>query len=288
MPYSRTAALTGASLIACAVMPASAQDDLVARGAYLMNGPVACGNCHTPIGPEGPDFSRELAGGMVFDEGIFVAYAANITPHEETGIGAWSDEELGRAIREGLRPDGSLIGPPMAVPFYRAISDDDLAALIAYIRQLPPVDNVVPESVYNIPLPPAYGRPITEPVSAPDPSDQVAYGGYLVEIAHCMDCHTPRTPDGMLIMDRMGAGGFPFHGPWGISVSRNITPHEEGLGEWTDEEIIRAITQGISRDGSQLAPPMGFGYYANMTQDDLAAIVAYLRTIPPQESVRVE
>ena len=73
-----------------------------------------------------------------------------------------------------------------------------------------------------------------------------------------------------------------FPGPWGVSVSAIITSDgEDGLGDWTDEEIVRAITEGISRDGTPLFPPMGFGYYANMTADDLAALVAYLRTVPP-------
>ena len=80
------------------------------------------------------------------------------------------------------------------------------------------------------------------------------------------------------------AGGFDFPGPWGKSTSRNITSSKEkGIGGWTDAEIKRAITEGISRDGSRLKPPMGFEFYKNMTNDDLDAIVAYLRTVPPKE-----
>ncbi|NRG19920.1 cytochrome c [Rhizobiales bacterium] len=263
---------------------ASSDDTLIKRGEYLINGPVACGNCHTLAGPDGPDFSRELAGGLVFDVEPFKAYAANITPDNGTGIGAWSDAELAKAIREGLRPDGTLIGPPMPIPFYRALSDQDLAAIVAYIRSVAPVKNEVPTSSYNIPLPPAYGPPI-DSVSAPSPDDHLAYGEYLVTISHCMECHTPLKEDGHPDFERLGAGGNEFPGPWGVSVSRNITPDKEtGLGEWSDEEIKTAIAKGVSRDGSHLLPPMGFGYYANITEPDLNAMVAYLRSIPPQTS----
>jgi hypothetical protein len=69
-----------------------------------------------------------------------------------------------------------------------------------------------------------------------------------------------------------------------VSVSRNITSHKEkGIGAWSDDEIKRAITQGLSRDGSRLKPPMGYPFYAKMTDGDLDAIVAYLRTVPPKE-----
>jgi hypothetical protein len=80
---------------------------------------------------------------------------------------------------------------------------------------------------------------------------------------------------------RLGAGGFEFQGPWGVSVSRNITSSKtKGIGGWTDAEIKRAITDGISKDGSKLKPPMGYEYYATVTPDDLDAVVAYLRTVP--------
>jgi len=83
---------------------------------------------------------------------------------------------------------------------------------------------------------------------------------------------------------RLGAGGFEFPGPWGVSVSRNITSSKtKGIGAWTDEQIKTAITKGISKDGSHLKPPMGFPYYSTLTPGDLDAIVAYLRTVPAKE-----
>lgn len=271
------------ALLAAIIAPgALAQDDrseLLARGDYLMNGIVACGNCHTPPGEQGPDFGREMAGGLPFEEEGFTAYASNITPDVETGIGSWTEEQIIVAIREGIRPDGSIIGPPMPILDYRHMSDEDARALAAYLAQVPPTENVVPQSVYDVPLPPSYGPPVGE-VTSPDPDDQVAYGSYLATIGHCFECHTPRV-QGQLDLEQLGRGGAMFPGPWGVSVSANITSHpEDGLGNWTDDEIVRAITEGISRDGTPLFPPMGYGYYATMTPDDLAALVAYLRTVP--------
>ena len=99
-----------------------------------------------------------------------------------------------------------------------------------------------------------------------------------------MECHTPMGPRGRDFAARLGAGGFEFRGPWGVSVSRNITSSKEkGIGAWSDDEIKRAVTHGVSRDGSKLKPPMGYSYYATLTPDDLDAIVAYLRTVPAKE-----
>jgi hypothetical protein len=99
-----------------------------------------------------------------------------------------------------------------------------------------------------------------------------------------MECHTPMGPKGREFANKLGTGGFKFPGPWGVSVSRNITQHKEkGIGGWTDAEIKRAITTGVSKDGSKLKPPMGFHYYAKMAPGDLDAVVAYLRTVPAKE-----
>jgi mono/diheme cytochrome c family protein len=123
-------------------------------------------------------------------------------------------------------------------------------------------------------------KPYTEAMM----SDKVKKGFYLATIAHCMECHTPMEK-GMRQWDtRLGAGGFDFPGPWGVSTSRNInSSNTKGLGGWTDAEIKRAITTGVSKDGSHLKPPMGFHYYATLTPEDLVAVVAYLRTVPAKE-----
>jgi len=261
-------------------LPARAETALE-RGRYLMNSIVACGNCHTPRGPDGQVIAgRELAGGVEFAEQPFTARAPNITPDRETGIGAWTDAQIGRAIREGVRPDGTLIGPPMPFQFYRGIADSDLRAIIAYLRQVPPVRNAVPRSEYRIPLPPNWGPPVGR-VSAPARANAARYGAYLAgPLGHCLDCHTPLTPAGR-DMTRAGAGGQPFNGPWGVSVARNLTPHETGLRGWSDGEIARAIREGVSRDGSRLRPPMAFDFYRNIDARDMRALIAYLRSLRP-------
>ncbi len=227
-----------------------------------------------------PLFDKGLSGGMVYDEPAFKAVAANITPDAETGIGKWTDAQLAKVIREGVRPDKSIIGPPMPMAFYRHISDDDLKAIIAYLRAQPAVKNDVGKSQYNIALPPAYG-PAIRSVKAPPASDKRAYGEYLANIGHCMECHTPRDGKGMLQLDQLGAGGQTFPGPWGESVSRNLTPHPIGLKDWTDAQIVTAVRVGKDRNGKDYRPPMGFGFYKTISDDDMAALISYLRSLKP-------
>jgi mono/diheme cytochrome c family protein len=259
---------------------------MVERGRYLVEGVAACGNCHTPKGPQGELPNMALAGGFVIDEQPFTAVASNITPDLETGIGKWTDEQLFVAIREGKRPDGSLIGPPMPFFFYRQLADDDVHAMIAYLRTVKPVRNAVTQkSVYRIPLPPAYGPPVGE-IKAPPRSDKVAYGAYLAgPLGHCTDCHTPINPDHSYDTTKVGAGVRPFSGPFGTSVSANITPHKDvGIADWSDAQIERAISGGVSKDGRKLFPPMAYAYYARIDKDDMAAMIAYLRSLPPSRA----
>lgn len=279
--------LTLPAALLCIAAAQAQAETLLERGTYLMNHVAACGNCHTPMGPEGPQPGMELAGGMPIEfEGMFLAYAPNITPDPETGIGTWTDAQIVEAIREGKRPDGTIIGPPMPIELYRGLADDDVMALVAYLRSVPAVKNAVPKSRYDIPLPPAYGPPVGT-VAAPDRADLVAYGAYLAgPLAHCIECHTPMGPEGQMDFERrLGAGGFEIPGPWGISVSANITPHAEtGIGAWSDAEIEQAIRKGVRPDGTLLAPPMPYWAYAGMSPEDMAAVVAYLRSLPPIEN----
>lgn len=270
--------LTAAAAIGLAGAAAAAPT--VERGEYLVRGIAGCGNCHTPIGPDGFVMEQELAGRLVEDVEQFTAYAPNITPAGR--IAGWTDAELARAIREGIRPDGSLIGPPMPFTMYRGLSDDDVISIVAFLRTLPPVENEVPPSEYRIPLPPAYGPPV-ESVSSPPRGITVEYGAYLAgPVAHCMECHTPMSPEGQLLLDTdLGRGGFEFHGPWGVSVAANLTSHPDGLAGHSDAEIAAMITQGVRPDGSPMLPPMPYGYFAKMTDDDLKAIILYLRSLRP-------
>lgn len=269
--------------------PAAGQESetLLDRGRYLVETIAGCGNCHTPKTSDGvPIADMNLAGAFVIEEpGLFIAYAPNITMDVETGLGDWSDADLIRAIREGFRPDGTLIGPPMPTPFYRDMSDRDVRAIVAYLRTVQPVENAVPASEYQIPLPPNWGPPV-ESVPEVSRTDRLAYATYLAEtIGHCNECHTPMV-EGRHDFSRTGLGGRAFPDIFGLgytAISANVTPHPTlGIGAWTDAQIKRAITQGIRPDGRQMLPSMGFSYYAQMTDEDLDALVFYLRSLAPQ------
>ena len=122
-------------------------------------------------------------------------------------------------------------------------------------------------------------------VIAPERGVSVAYGAYLAgPLGHCVECHTPMSqqPGRRDYENMLAAGGFKFEGPWGESVAANLTPDKEtGLGSWTDEQIKKAITEGVRPDGTRLRPPMAFAYYKNISDEDLDAIVAYLRSLKP-------
>lgn len=260
---------------------------LLERGRYLVETAAFCGACHATRGPDGrlaP--GGELSGGRVFVERGFRAVAPNITQDAETGIGRWTDAEIAASIRDGRRPDGSLIGPPMPVESYRGISDRDLAAMVAHLRTVPPVRNEVRErSSYPFALAP-HGPPVA---AVPDPpeNDAVARGAYVaVNLAHCMDCHSAQLSEGRRDPAGSGANGLVLEGPWGVVVARNISAHpEHGVGRWTDEQVLRAITQGVSADGRRLAPPMGgrAPVWSRLAERDQRDIVAYIRSLPPQE-----
>jgi len=256
----------------------------VERGSYLVNSIGACGNCH------GRDaaFNRtpDLAGGVAEDrEGVGHVVFSNITPHPETGIGKWTEADIVVALRNGKRPDGSIIGPPMPIPMYRQLSDHDAEAIAAYLRSLKPVNNALTRSQYKVTLS-SYGSPVTH-VDEPVTTDKVAYGSYLVGFGHCVLCHTPPGDGKPFNMNVAFAGGREFarEGDIEPSVSRNITSDpDQGLGKWTDDQIKDAITKAIRPDGTKLAGPMPYDWYAKMTPGDLDAIIAFMRTIKPKKA----
>ena len=274
---ARAALAAACVFVTFAVSSTAPAETRLERGRYLMQSIVACGNCHTPQGPNGPLPGMELAGGLKIEEKPFTAYGSNITPDKKTGIGNWTDAQIIRAIREGKRPDGSIIGPPMPIGLYRGMSDNDVMAIVAYLRAAKPVENKVQKSDYRMPLPPSYGPPIGK-VADVSRKDRVAYGRYLAGPAgHCIECHSPMGPKGPDIENNLGAGGMSFYGPWGTSVSTNITP--AGLQRYSDADLKKVITTGVRPDGSQLKPPMAVPYYAKMSAADLDAVVAYLRAL---------
>ena len=274
----------GVALGVALVGSAQAQSDLVKRGDYLVNTIMTCANCHSPKGPPAAVAGKDYSGGLRFDEPPFDVTASNITQDKETGIGAWSDADIKKLLRTGIRPNGTQVAEVMPTSFYGIVTERDMDAIVAYLRTLKPIKNKVPDPIYKIKLPhhafPGSEKPYTEAML----SDKVKKGFYLVTIGHCMECHTPFGARGKDFVGDLGKGGMEFPGPWGKSVSRNITPHKtKGLGAWSDAEIKAAITAGKSKDGSPLKPPMGYQYYAQMTGDDLDAVVAYLRTVPVKE-----
>lgn len=268
-------------LFACSLSAVAAAETPLERGRYLVESIVACGNCHTPQGPNGPIPGQEMAGQLLGEDKMATVYSANITPDLKTGIGGWTDAQIATAIREGRRPNGRVIGPPMPFGLYRQMSDSDVAAIVAYLRTVKPLKNAVTKSTYNFALPPTYGPPVGKVPDVPT-ADKVAYGRYLAgPLGHCIECHSPAGPNGAPDTEnKLGAGGEIFTGPWGQSVSANITP--AGLARYSDADLKKIISTGVRPDGSRLKPPMGIAYYAKMRDADLDALVAYLRSLPPK------
>lgn len=282
------------------------QEDVVAHGAYIAS-IAGCIDCHTPFQTEYQDPAKMtldqlkllsfnlgatqdkenmlLAGGRPFDLGpAGVLLTRNLTPDQQTGIGSWSDEQIKIAVRTGINSEGKLLFPVMPYHVYNTMADADLEALIAYLRTIKPVRNDIPKSTIptdGFPIPP-YQMGIV----APDASDKAARGSYLVNsIMGCTDCHTPIDPvTGAPQMDRYLAGRQPYEGPWGIVYGGNITPdNETGIGTWTEEEIIRAITSGVSKDGRRLIFMPWFNY-VTLKPEDAQAVAYYLKNVLPAVS----
>ena len=238
------------------------------RGAYLVNAVAVCGNCHTPRDAANtPLPGMELAGGREFDIEAGHIIGPNITPDRETGIGNWSVGQIVYALRNGKRPDGTIIGPPMPIELYRQLSDRDAEAIAVHLKSRKPARHQVARSQYKVPLPPSYG-PTVGHVAEPDRGDKIAYGAYLAgPVAHCIECHTPRNGP-QLDLSRIGVGGrdLPdFTHPEGRTVSRNITPDPEtGIGKWSDADVKRAILIGQRPDGTNLSRTMPSADYFNI------------------------
>lgn len=279
-------------------LPAAADSQAVERGRYLVEGVMACGNCHSPRDADGNVVAeRNLSGGLTFDTPAFTVTTPNITPDPETGIGTWSDDEIKRAIVEGVRPDhGPLAGAELAaimpVNFYKALTPSDLDAVVAYLRSVPPVRNEVPEPLYKLPVMREPYPDAERSYSEADLRDPVTRGTYLATLGHCMECHATRMKGVPDYAHGFGRGGFAFlpamvkgyPASWQGSVAANITSHPAvGIGGWSDGEIRRAIKDGYRRDGRRLQAPMAWEWYGRISEEDVAALVAWLRTIPPLE-----
>lgn len=278
------------------------QDDLIERGKYLAT-ISGCTSCHTPDRAEfqnpqeltfeqistlafdgqlALDSEKLLAGGRAFDLGpAGIVYSKNITPDEETGIGAWTDEQIKLAVKTGASADGSVLFPVMPYHVYNGMADADLDAIIAYLRSVPAVTNEVPQRTVSVEGMPVL--PYQDGILAPDPSDLSARGAYLVNhIMGCTDCHTPVDPNtGAPQMDKYLAGRQPYEGPWGIVYGGNITPDEEtGIGTWNEAELGRSILAGVGKDGRRLILMPWYAYSA-LSPEDTKAVIHFLQNDLP-------
>jgi len=263
---------------------AARADTPLERGSYLVNTIMTCGNCHSPKGPPDVVAGKDFSGGLRFNDTPFDVTAPNITPDKETGIGTWSAADLKKTMLTGVRPNGVPLAVVMPTGFYGILLPSDLDAITAYLQSLKPISNKVTDPVYKIAVPRQIFPGAEKPIDPADLNDKVKRGHYLATIGHCMECHTPLVRGVQDFQNSLGMGGRQFPGPWGVSVSRNITSSKtKGLGDWSDADVKRAITQGLDKDGTKLKGPMGFQYYAHMTDADLDAVIAWLRTVPPKE-----
>lgn len=241
----------------------------VARGKHIFTAVSSCVVCHGLDGGGGP---------FINDPAMGVINAPNLT-RGPGGVGAiYADTDYDRAIRRGIRPDGTrlLIMPSWD---YAAMSDDDAASVIAYIRSLPPVDRATPRAklgpvgrllvaTHQLPFDATRIADEGPPPSPPPPMKTVAYGQYLTRIGGCMGCHGVHLSGGKL------AGG-PNDPP-----AANITP--TGIGTWSDVQFMLTLTKGVDPNHHQLNDFMPWRTIRNMTDDELEAIYQYLKTVPPR------
>jgi mono/diheme cytochrome c family protein len=264
----------------------------IAHGRYLANHVAVCMDCHSTR--DWTKFSGPLAegtlgrGGEVFDQryGFPGSYVSrNITPF---GIGHWTDGEVYRAITTGVNKDGKPLFPIMPYPYYASMDSADVLCIIAYLRTLPSAEHTPAASASDFPmnfivhLIPQKAAPQQRPA----PTDVLAYGKYLTTISGCAECHTP-AENGQIIKGKEFTGGRDFLLPTGGTVySANLTPHPtSGIGDWSRERFVqrfyayRNAQPGVGQNEFNTAMP--WTMYAGMTEQDLGAIYAYLKTLPP-------
>lgn len=268
----------------------------IQRGQYLANSVTVCMDCHSTrdwskfSAPPTPGTTG--AGGDRFDQtmgfpGVF--YARNITP---LGISRYTDGELYRVITSGVNKEGKAMFPVMPYPYYGKMDKEDIYSIIAYLRTLAPISNEVPNSEPDFPMNfilNTIPQP-ANPQTRPDKTDQLAYGAYLVNATACMECHT-NVDKGQIIPELAYSGGREFGFPNGsVLRSANITPHETGIGSWTEEMFITRFKMYADSSYTPPSIPMGeyntimpWTMYGQMTHEDLSAIYAYLRTVKPME-----
>jgi mono/diheme cytochrome c family protein len=275
--------------IGLAWLPASAASPSpaeIARGKYVFGATGGCG-CHTekkqPVN----------AGGRRYDGPFGTVYASNITPDRQTGIGGWTDEQIITAIRLGRRPSGERLLPVHPYTVFNGMAEEDLRAVVAYLRTLPPVNRATPPKKITVPLFESVFLPAWLTAFAPRetppptaPTAGVARGEYLVRVlGHCGECHTPRTITMATDNARFLAGVAKGKGPEGTEVP-NITPDKDTGLTWTVQQIADYLATGNKPDGDVAGSLMGeviqgtTAGYKDLTEADRVAIAQYLKTIP--------
>ncbi len=275
---------------------ASSDPDVIARGEYLVYGPGHCAYCHIPMEkiPLVAQGERvPLSGGweMSIPPGTF--RAPNITPDPETGIGNMTDAEIARALRYMVKHNNKFMLPVME---FTQMSDEDIRAIISFLRSQPPVKHQVPASEYTFLgkallafgalSPPAPGA--TPPVSVPVDST-AAYGSYIANnVANCLGCHTARDMKTGAFTAPVFSGGFAMLAEGDPSmegymfVTPNLTPDPETgvMVNWDEQTFIERFQYGRLQPGS----PMPWEAYAMMNETELKALYRYLQSLEPQKS----
>jgi mono/diheme cytochrome c family protein len=267
-------------------VPASlAQASIVERGEYLAKA-ADCMVCHTTAG------GKEYAGGLGFKLPFGMLYSTNITPDKETGIGNYSDQDFLNAVHRGTRRDGARLYPAMPYTSYTYISDADALAIKAYLFSLPPLRAAAPANTLAFPFNQRWGMifwsALFSPDTrfAPDTSKPPEWnrGAYLAEaLAHCGECHTPRNLAFALNNRQKFAGAITAG--W---RAFNITSDKAtGIGAWRDDDLISYLSIGHAAGHGSASGPMGEAVdhsFSQFAPEDIRAIVAYLRSVPPVTS----
>lgn len=272
---------------------------VLAHGEYLVYGPAHCVECHGSsfdgLQKLAEGVKVPMSGGIKFPMGpLGTVYSGNLTPDAETGIGRYSDAQIARMMRWSVRPDGRASVEPM-MPFGN-MSEDDLVAIISYLRAQPPVRNAVPANEWTLMgkvvrsfvgvMKPR--RSIHPPRVAPSQGMTKERGEYLARyVANCSGCHTPRDPKTFAATGPEFSGGFEMEPLPAAGVdpnfwfrAPNITPKAgSALMNFPDRDTFIARFQKGGRlyDGS----PMPWEAFARMTTEDLGAVYEYLHTLAP-------
>jgi hypothetical protein len=269
--------------------------EAVARGKYLVENVAACIGCHSPIDeskPGDPPVPGKIGAGRdfgPFGDAPFRLRAHNLTPDKDTGIGGWSDGEVVRAMREGIGKDGHALFPQMPYQTYaKTLSDDDALAIVAFLRTLPAVKNDPGVTEVKFPVS-MFIRGGPKPVTTsppPAPTEKLARGRWLLDVASCHDCHDGVTPHMEKIPGRALAGGarFPVPGKGEVFAANLTSDQATGIGAYSDDDILRALSEGKNKAGRFLYV-MPWSYYSGMTKEDKEALVLALREVKPVANV---